>query len=73
MVPEGATVLIEGGPSFNSDGTPWYHVNHAGKHGYLMGTFLVPTNAPAAAPSPARADRDNGHCPRPESAGCRER
>lgn len=53
MVPEGATVLIEGGPSFNSDGTPWYHVNHAGKHGYLMGTFLVPTNAPPAAPTTA--------------------
>jgi peptidoglycan DL-endopeptidase LytF len=51
MVPEGATVLIESGPSFNSDGTPWYHVNHAGKHGYLMGTYLVPTNAPPAAPS----------------------
>ncbi len=58
MVPEGATVLIVGGPSFNNDGTPWYHVNHAGKHGYLMGTFLVPSNAPtAAAPvTPATTD-----------------
>jgi cell wall-associated NlpC family hydrolase/SH3-like domain-containing protein len=46
MVPEGAIVLIVEGPRFNSDGTPWYHVNHAGKHGYLMGTYLVPTNAP---------------------------
>lgn len=46
MVPEGAIVLIVEGPRFNTDGTPWYHVNHAGKHGYLMGTFLVPTNAP---------------------------
>ena len=49
MVPEGAMVLIEDGPTFNSDGTPWYHVNHAGKHGYLMGTFLVSTNAPPLA------------------------
>ncbi|MCA1668444.1 MAG: C40 family peptidase [Thermomicrobia bacterium] len=46
-VPEGAIVLIVSGPTFNADGTPWYHINHAGKHGYVMGTFLVPTNAPA--------------------------
>jgi cell wall-associated NlpC family hydrolase/uncharacterized protein YraI len=45
-VPEGAIVLIVSGPTFNTDGTPWYHVNHAGKHGYLMGTYLVPTDAP---------------------------
>jgi peptidoglycan DL-endopeptidase LytF len=51
MVPEGAMVLIVDGPSFNSDGTPWYHVNHAGKHGYLMGTYLVPSSAPSTAPS----------------------
>ena len=45
-VPEGAIVLIVSGPTLNADGTPWYHVNHAGKHGYLMGTYLVPTDAP---------------------------
>jgi len=53
MVPEGAIVLIVDGPKFNQDGTPWYHVNHAGKHGYLMGTFLVPTNGPAPATPPS--------------------
>lgn len=47
MVPEGAIVLIVDGPKMNDDGTPWYHVNHAGKHGYLMGTYLVPTSAPS--------------------------
>jgi len=47
MVPEGAIVLIVDGPKLSQDGTPWYHVNHAGKHGYLMGTFLVPTDGPA--------------------------
>lgn len=52
MVPEGAIVLIVDGPKFNQDGTPWYHVNHAGKHGYLMGTFLVPTNGPAPVTPP---------------------
>ncbi|MDQ6603931.1 MAG: C40 family peptidase [Chloroflexota bacterium] len=52
MVPEGAIVLIVAGPTFNADGTPWYHVNHAGKHGYLMGTFLTPTDGPAPAPKP---------------------
>ncbi len=46
MVPEGAIVLIVDGPRLNADGTPWYHVNHAGKHGYLMGTYLVPTDSP---------------------------
>lgn len=45
-VPEGAIVLIVSGPTLNADGTPWYHVNHAGKHGYLMGTYLVPSDAP---------------------------
>ncbi len=53
MVPEGAIVLIVDGPKFNQDGTPWYHVNHAGTHGYLMGTFLVPTNGPAPAAPPS--------------------
>ncbi len=47
MVPEGAIVLIVDGPMLNPDGTPWYHVNHAGKHGYLMGTYLIPTDAPS--------------------------
>jgi len=47
LVPEGAIVLIVSGPTFNADGTPWYHVNHAGHHGYLMGTYLIPTDAPA--------------------------
>ncbi len=46
MVPEGAIVLIVSGPILNADGTPWYHVNHAGKQGYLMGTYLVPSDAP---------------------------
>jgi len=62
MVPEGAIVLIVEGPRFNGDGTPWYHVNHAGKHGYLMGTYLVPTKGPSGgdtksdpAPAPAPA------------------
>jgi len=53
MVPEGAIVLIVDGPKFSKDGTPWYHVNHAGKHGYLMGTFLVPTNGPAPPAQPS--------------------
>ncbi len=53
MVPEGAIVLIVEGPKFNADGTPWYHVNHAGKHGYLMGTFLIPTDGPAPDTKPA--------------------
>jgi len=46
MVPEGAIVQIVDGPRLSSDGTPWYHVNHAGHHGYLIGTYLVPSNAP---------------------------
>ncbi len=46
MVPEGAIVQIVEGPRLTSDGTPWYHVNHAGHHGYLMGTYLVPSSAP---------------------------
>lgn len=46
MVPEGAIVQIVEGPRLTADGTPWYHVNHAGHHGYLMGTYLVPSNAP---------------------------
>ena len=45
-VPEGAIVQIVEGPHLTSDGTPWYHVNHAGHHGYLMGTYLVPKDAP---------------------------
>ncbi len=53
MVSEGAIVLIVDGPKLNQDGTPWYHVNHAGTHGYLMGTFLVPTNGPAPAAPPS--------------------
>ena len=69
MVPEGAIVLIVNGPQFNGDGTPWYHVNHAGKHGYLMGTYLVPTNGsspdtkpdkPADAPTPKAPDVKDG-------------
>ena len=47
MVPEGAIVQIVEGPRLNGDGTPWYHINHAGHHGYVMGTYLVPTNAPS--------------------------
>jgi cell wall-associated NlpC family hydrolase len=46
MVPEGALVQIVEGPRYNDDGTPWYHINHAGKHGYVMGTYLVPSDAP---------------------------
>jgi cell wall-associated NlpC family hydrolase/SH3-like domain-containing protein len=53
MVPEGAIVLIVEGPKFSADGTPWYHVNHAGKHGYLMGTYLVPTDGPAPVTKPS--------------------
>jgi cell wall-associated NlpC family hydrolase len=45
MVPEGALVQIVEGPRYNADGTPWYHINHAGKHGYVMGTYLVPSDA----------------------------
>lgn len=48
MVPEGAIVQIVEGPRVLQDGTPWYHVNHAGKHGYLMGTYLVPTELSAS-------------------------
>ncbi|MGI8858320.1 MAG: NlpC/P60 family protein [Thermomicrobiales bacterium] len=68
MVPEGATVLIVDGPSFNNDGTPWYHVNHAGKHGYLMGTFLVPSNAPTAAAPAAPATTDTSTPKAPDVA-----
>ncbi len=50
MVPEGAIVLIVEGPKLSDDGTPWYHVNHAGKHGFLMGTYLTPTNGPGPTP-----------------------
>lgn len=58
MVPEGAVVLIVDGPRLSGDGTPWYHVNHAGKHGYLMGTFLVPTNTPSTtAATDTKADK----------------
>ncbi len=52
-VPEGAIVLIVEGPKLSQDGTPWYHVNHAGKHGYLMGTYLVPTDGPAPDAKPS--------------------
>ncbi len=55
MVPEGAIVLIVEGPKLSKDGTPWYHVNHAGKHGYLMGTYLVPSTAAQNAAVPAAA------------------
>lgn len=58
MVPEGAIVQIVEGPKLNKDGTPWYHVNHAGKHGYLMGTFLVPTDAPVDIKAQAKKPDD---------------
>lgn len=56
MVPEGAIVLIVEGPKYEKDGTPWYHINHAGKHGFVMGTYLVPTDSP---PDPNAAKKAN--------------
>jgi len=61
-VPEGAVVQIVEGPRLNKDGTPWYHINHAGKHGYVMGTYLVPANAPNTSVKTA-AEADTGKAP----------
>ncbi len=58
MVPEGALVQIVEGPRFNDDGTPWYHINHAGKHGYVMGTYLVPSDAPPDIQQQAKKQAD---------------
>lgn len=46
MVPEGAIVQIVEESRMSSDGTPWYHINHAGHHGYVVGTYLVPSDVP---------------------------
>jgi len=63
MVPEGAIVQIVEGPRVSSDGTPWYHVNHAGNHGYLMGTFLVPRDAPVGGKSPQSTETPASKAP----------
>jgi len=63
MVPEGAIVQIVEGPRLSSDGTPWYHINHAGHHGYVMGTYLVPSDAPPDTSTSKNTDAPTSKAP----------
>jgi cell wall-associated NlpC family hydrolase len=50
ILPEGTKLKILEGPARGGNGEPWYRVAWDGSWGWVAGTYLIPTTAPAGAP-----------------------
>jgi len=50
ILPEGTKLKILEGPARGGNGDPWYRIAWDGSWGWVTGTYLIPTTAPAGTP-----------------------